>query len=96
MSEKRMKQVDRVKWRLLSESDRDKLVQITLVRSQKISTVLRVLARRFDGNVEAYWREACQPNGAASMAYRLRKPRRLFTSAELSRLLRPFAAGGES
>lgn len=81
-----MKQVDRVRWRLLSERDRDKLVQITLARNQKISTVLRLLASRYNGNIETYWRAVCQPHSAAVP----RNKREPISSATLGKLLVPF------
>lgn len=87
-SAKRMKQVDRVRWRLLSERDRDKLVQITQVRNQKMSTVLRLLASRYNGDVGAYFREACQPNGDMSSI----APRAI-DSATLAKIMRQFKPG---
>jgi len=90
VSKKRMKQVDRVRWRLLPERDRDNLVQITLVRNQKISTVLRLLASRYNSNVDSYWRAVCQPNGAASALPRAPRP---ISAAKLAKMLGQFTVG---
>jgi hypothetical protein len=53
-SPKKLKRADRVRWRLLSEDERECLINISLMRDQSISTVLRILLSRFRGNVDAY------------------------------------------
>lgn len=58
MTTARLKQADRVRWRLLSEHDRHRLVQICQVRNQKMSTVLRICARRYKWDIDAYCKEA--------------------------------------
>lgn len=50
----RLRKADRVRLRLLSERDRDRVVSIADEREQSVSTVLRLLATRFDGDLNAY------------------------------------------
>jgi hypothetical protein len=50
----RLRKADRVRLRLLSERDRDRVVSIADEREQSVSTVLRLLGGRFGGNLDAY------------------------------------------
>jgi len=61
----KLRKADRVRWRLLPEETRRRLEALAKIRDIKLSTALRVLARRFDGDVEAYERSwyTCRKDG---------------------------------
>lgn len=73
---RRMKQVDRVRWALLSAADRDRLIAIGLCTNHSKPTILRILRRRYNGSVDAYAKAVLKPMVGTTLlpiATRLRK-----------------------
>lgn len=54
----RLRQEDRVRWRLLSAHQRHRLQLVADVRHQSLSTVLRICARRYNWDIDAHCKAA--------------------------------------
>lgn len=80
----RLRRVDAVRLRLMPPAHVAVLEQIGSLRNQSMSKVLRMLTRRFDGDVSAYWTATFRGRPTP----RVHVCDRIVTSAELQALLK--------